>query len=51
MYCQGLVLARTLAAEFSTYWSVSRVLLGNPNRTSLLYYSSPDMDECMTLCF
>ena len=35
MCCQGLVQVRTLAAEFCTYWSLSRVLEGSPDRTPL----------------
>lgn len=31
--CQGLVLVRTLAAEFCKYWSLSRTLLGTTDRT------------------
>ena len=31
----GLVRVRTLAAEFCTYWSLSRALLGTPDRTPL----------------
>lgn len=35
MCCQGLAQVRTLAAEFCTYWSLSRDLWGTPDRTPL----------------
>lgn len=35
--CQGLVWVRTLAAEFWTHWSLSRVLLCAPIRNPMQY--------------
>lgn len=41
--------ARTLAAEFWTYWKLSRVLLGTgPNRTPLQYSNRGEMEEWMS---
>lgn len=35
MSCQGLVWVRTLAAEFRTQWSLSRVFLGTAVRFAI----------------
>ena len=35
MCCHGFVFVSTLAAQFWTYWSLSRFFLGTPNRTPL----------------
>lgn len=47
MWCFGFVWLRILAAEYCTYWSLSRVLLGALNRTTLQYPRQEVLNACM----
>lgn len=47
MWCFGFVWLRILAAEYCTYWSLSRVLLGTLNMTPLQYPRQEVLNACM----